>query len=270
MREPQTHPAAFPAATPRPLVGTTELSVAEAATGGGSRPQRVTAVLAATYATLADEPASPEIARRLCAGAREWLLQRAAHRLRPGVEWFESRCGACGEPFDLSLSLADAGRSRGAGGFPEVEVRTSLGKRRFEAPCGHHEEAWAGRRQDAAVDPRRFFAAVCGLSDDAAAEAERFDEDDLERIDQALEEVSPDVADSVRSTCPTCGEPTRSRLDPLTFGFPDTLGILREVNAIAGRYGWSEERILALPAHRRSTYAALIGESRRPTGGRWS
>lgn len=263
MREPQTHPVAFPAATVRPMVGSTELSVAEAAAGLGTRPERVTAVLAAFYAEIGGRPATPESARCLCTGGREWLLQQAAHRLRPGIGWFEGRCDACGEPYDLSLSLAAAGRSAGGGGFPVARVGTSLGKRRFEAPNGEHEEAWARRQGEPGLDPRRFFAAACGLAAEAAVEAERFDEDDLERIDDALERISPDVADSVVSACPSCGAETRARLDPLSFGFPDALDVLRDVDLIAGRYSWHEERILALPAGRRSAYASLIAERRR-------
>lgn len=272
MRDPQTHASAFPAGTLKPLAGATELAVAEAAAGPGSRPERVTGVLSAIYGTIAGEPATPELVRSLCTGAREWLLQQAAHRLHPSLGWFEARCELCREPYDLALSVGSAGREEGGSGFPVADVETGLGTRRFEAPNGHHEEAWA-RRVAARVlatelEPRRFFAAVCGLADDARDEAERFDEGDLERIDAVLEELSPEVADSVVSSCPSCGEPTSARLEPLGFGFPDALEILREVHLIAGHYAWPEDLILALPATRRAAYASFIAQSSRPAAGR--
>ena len=267
MREPKTHLSTFPVTTLRPRVGSTELSVAEAAAGVGSRPERVTAVLAAVYGTIAGEAATLELVRSLCTGAREWLLQQAAHQLHPRLGWFETRCETCHEPYDLALALGAAGRAEGGRGFPVVVVETSLGRRSFEAPNGNHEEAWA--RQVATphsaeeIDPKRFFAAACGLADGASAEAQRFDANDLERIDGALEDLSPDVADAVVSSCPNCGEPTTARLEPLSFGFPDALDILRDVHLIAGRYAWTEDHILDMPSSRRSAYVSLISQQRQ-------
>ncbi len=272
MRQTETHLTPYPPATFRPMVGSTELAVAEAVAGAGSRPEQVTSVLGAVYGTIAGEPTTPELARSLCTGAREWLLQQAVHRLHPSLGWFETRCELCDEPYDLALSLGSAGRAEGGHGFPVVEVQTSLGGRHFEAPNGSHEEAWARQTalsvSDAELDPQRFFAAVCGLADDAHSEARRFGASDLERIDAALEEVSPDVADAVVSSCPSCGEQTSARLEPLGFGFPDALEILRDVDLIASRYAWGEDHILSMPSSRRATYASLIGQQRRASTGR--
>jgi hypothetical protein len=245
-----------------------ELRLAEAVAGPASRPERVTAVLSAMFRTIGSQEASPDMARSLCAAGRERLLQRAADLLRPSLSWFETRCAICHQPYDLSLSLQSAGRTDAGSGFPVVEVETSLGRRWFEAPNGFHEEAWAHRAQGAQpgtlhLDPRRFFAAACALADEAEEEAARFDENDLARIDSRLEAVSPDIADSVVSTCPNCGEQTGARLEPMAFGFPSESDILRDVHLLASAYSWPEERILALPAHRRGTYSALVVQERR-------
>ncbi len=184
MRSAETHPVAFPATTFRPLAGTTELAIADAASGGGTRPERVTALIAAVYETIGEDEATPALARRLAAGSREWLLQRAALRFTPEVDWFVAPCSTCGEPYDVSLSITGAARQEAHGGFPVAEVETSLGLRRFEAPNGGHEERLA--RQDGG-DPRRTFAAVCGLNEEAESEALRFTERDLDAIDEALE-----------------------------------------------------------------------------------
>ena len=209
MRSAETHPVAFPATTFRPLAGTTELAIADAASGGGTRPERVTALIAAVYETIGEDEATPALARRLAAGSREWLLQRAALRFTPEVDWFVAPCSTCGEPYDVSLSITGAARQEAHGGFPVAEVETSLGLRRFEAPNGGHEERLA--RQDGG-DPRRTFAAVCGLNEEAESEALRFTERDLDAIDEALESISPDVADSTVSVCPNCGAETDGAL----------------------------------------------------------
>jgi hypothetical protein len=266
-RAPLTHPAAFPETRFRPLSGTTELAVAEAAAAPAARPERVTAVLAAIYDEIAGERATPALVGRLSSGTREWLLQRAALRFRADLEWFEAACQACGAAYDVAMSVAAAPRKLPGPDFPVTMVETSLGPRPFEAPCGLHEAA-AGRPGG---DPRRSFAGLCGLADDAGPEAARFDEDDLARIDAALEALSPDVASSAAAVCPTCGGETAARMEPLRFSFPKPMEVLAEVHLLASVYHWTEDRILALSPARRRDYAELIvhdraGRRRPPRG----
>ncbi|MBS9405394.1 hypothetical protein KG088_17440 [Halomonas sp. TRM85114] len=259
-RAPETLVEAFPPMRYRALDGHAELAVAEAAGSAGSRPARVTTILAALYAGFGEASADQGAARRVSAAGREWLLQRAALRFRGQWEWYEAPCDACGARFDLRLSLTDIPRTGAGSGFPVAEVSTSLGRRRFEAPNGGHEEALASMRDD--EDPRRVFAALCGLSEAAEAEAIRFDLHDLARIDAALEAVSPDVADSVEAFCPDCGSACQARIDPLTFAFPLVETLLREVHVIASAYCWTEPEILDLPVARRRAYAELIRAER--------
>ena len=253
-RAPVTHPAAFPAVVFRAVSGAVELAVAEAAADFGTRPERVTAVLTALCGEVAGEPATPTLIRRLSAGTREWLLQRAALRFRSDFDWFEAPCQACGAAYDLAMSIAAAPRKPAGPAFPVTTIETSLGPRRFEAPCGLHEEEVAR----GSGDPRRSFAALCGLAEDAATEAARLDEDDLARLDAALEEISPDVASNAAAVCPSCGGETVARLEPLRFAFPKPMDVLAEAHLLAGSYHWTEERILALSPARRRDYAELI------------
>lgn len=264
MRDLETLATAFPRAELRPMAGATELSVAEAAARPGTRPERVTWVLNAVYETIDGDPATLDLVRRLPSGTREWLLQRSAHHFRPELTWFEAHCAECGLPYDLSLNLADAGRHRPEQLEPSVKVDTSIGIRSFAVPNGAHEEAFA--RRDPGEDPRRAFAALCGLSDSAEEEARRFDEHDLALIDDALEAVSPDVADEARTSCPACGSETAARIDPLMFAFPREASIFQEIHMIATAYGWGHHQILDLPVQHRSTFAAMIARDRRPAG----
>jgi hypothetical protein len=250
-----TLPVDFPEPMFRPIDGHVEIRVAEAVEALLPRPRRVTKIIAAMCERLAGYPADEEQVRCVSAAGREWLLQQAGLQFFRGSSWFEAPCAACGARFDLELPLAAVPRGLARKGFPEVEVSTSLGPRRFEAPNGYHEEAMAARSDD---DPRRVFATLCSLADEPAADTERFVEEDLERIDAALEAISPDVADGVDVTCPDCGKPARVRIDPLTFAFPRSDAILQDVHVIAGAYRWAEADILALPSRRRRAYVALI------------
>lgn len=259
-RTPATLPAAFPSAQSRALDGHTELAVAEAVLAATTRPAKVTAIIAAMYERLNEGPADNEKARCVSAAGREWLLQRAALRFHGAGDWFETSCADCGANFDLTLSIADIPCVDPGAGFPKVEVQTSLGRREFEVPNGAHEEAFA---RIGTGDPRRVFAALCGLSEHAEAEAVRFSLDDLERIDTALEAASPDVADSVDACCPECGSCMQVRIDPLTFAFPRYEEVLQDVHLLASGYQWSEREILDLPLNRRRQYAELIRVERR-------
>jgi len=252
----------FPEPLFRRIDGHLEIRVAEAVEAPLPRPLRVTAIIAAMCERLGGYAAAEEQVRCVSAAGREWLLQQSGLQFFRGSTWFEAPCAGCGARFDLELPLAAVPRGPAGEGFPEVEVCTSLGPRRFEAPNGHHEEVMAVRREG---DPRRIFATLCSLADEAAAEADRFVEEDLERIDAALEAISPDIADGVDVTCPDCGEPARVRIDPLTFAFPRSETILQDVHVIAGAYRWEEADILALPSQRRRAYVALIrGDAVRP------
>jgi hypothetical protein len=267
MRAASTLAVDFPEPEFRPIDGNVEIRVAEAAESSASRPRRVTSIIAATCERLDRRDSDEERVRCVSAAGREWLLLQSALLFFKGTSWFEAPCGKCGGRFDLELPLADVPRGTAGKGFPEVEVQTSLGPRRFEAPNGHHEEAAVVRH---AADHRRLFAKLCGLSDNAAEEGERFVEEDLVRVDSALGAISPEIADFVDAGCPDCKARVRVRIDPLSFAFPSSESVLRDVDAIASAYSWSESAILALPSERRLAYAALIdaGRGRRPARGR--
>ncbi len=62
--------------------------------------------------------------------------------------------------------------------------------------------------------------------------------------------------------CPGCGQPYTVLFDVETFLWMkiDMLArrLLREVDALARVYGWSEAAILALPATRRQAYLEIV------------
>lgn len=242
------------------------MAMAEAAHLGATRPRRVTELVAAAYRTIGGRPATRQLVRSLNAAAREWLLYKAAFAFNPGLDWFEAPCMHCGEPFDLRLSLIEAPRRAAGEGFPVAEVETSLGLRAFEAINGFHEEAAA--RAPAGQDLRRVFTGLCGLHPQSLEEAERFDEDDLGAIEQALEAMASDLADRAKIVCPNCQALTGARFEPLRHVFPTPRSILREIHLIALNYHWREAEILPLPPDRRRAYVAMIDADRARAMGR--
>jgi hypothetical protein len=256
-RDVATFPSAYPDPRFRPLDGHVQLAVAEAVVDTNPRPHQVTAILAAMCAELNGTTVDADTARCISSAGREWLLQRIAMQFGENANWFVAPCSACGEQFDLQVSLNAVPRSEAGPGFPVAEVDTSLGLKQFEAPNGGHEEACGTR--GASKDPMRVFAALCGLTETAEEDAIRYSAADLTRIDQALETISPEIADSVDIVCPVCEFEGRARIDPLTYAFPKVDDVLEEIHLLAAVYGWSEAEILDLPLTRRSAYARLIG-----------
>lgn len=244
----------------RDMNGATELAAAEAVASARSRPEAVTSVLAAVLDSIDGAPATPDRIRAMRCADREWLLQWASFRLHPDLRWFEGCCERCGEPYDLSVDLSHPAYSGARRDVPGVTVETSIGTRHFAVPTGEHEERLALLPDG---DPRRGFAGLCGLSEDAASEALQFDEHDLDLIDEAIEAASPDIADCVAIACPACAAETRARLDPLRFAFPHAADILGDVHLIARGYGWSLHEILGLKAQQRGRLAGMILRERR-------
>ena len=230
--------------------GVTELAVADAAHGEGPRQERVTALIAALFASVDGTAATPALARSLAAGTREWLVQQGAARFRPDPDWLVARCEACGEAADVPVPLAAMPRADPAADFPVILVETSLGPRRYDLPNGSDEEALART----AEDPKRLLAARCGRADEAALLAP----EDLERIDAAMDAAMPEPATEIDFGCPACGAANRAHLDPVAYAFPKPERILGDVHRIASAYGWSESDILRLPIPRRRTYLGLI------------
>ncbi|MEV6055679.1 hypothetical protein [Streptomyces sp. NPDC052107] len=92
--------------------------------------------------------------------------------------------------------------------------------------------------------------------------------DDLDRLADAWDALDPAGSLRVDLSCAGCGREIAADADPADFVardldlFVDEL--MREVDVIAGSYGWSEEAILVMPAPRRRRYVELIVEGRSP------
>lgn len=91
-----------------------------------------------------------------------------------------------------------------------------------------------------------------------------------DQVAAAWEEADPAGAIALDLTCSACGRALTASVDPAPFVARDldllADRLMREIDAIARAYGWSEDAILALPADRRRRYVALA--SAQPGPGR--
>jgi hypothetical protein len=246
----------------RPLSGEVELAIAQAAItalgakGRGSVPQRVTAVLSAALAELGGAAVQPEEVRALPVADRQFLMRQLAVQLGMEESWLAAACARCGVGYDFPVRHGELPFKAAGEGYPFATVETSLGTARFRVPDGGDQEAIAEIEDE--EEARRMLARRCAVEPLAG----ELSDEDLDRVEQALEEVAPEVVTRAQVACPDCGRPGEVHLDPyLCLGAADS-GLFVEIHALASAYHWSEREILALPRDRRRLYLALVDQGR--------
>lgn len=198
--------------------------------------------------------------RQLLAALRPWLGERPA---------LQGRCPACGEAvaFELALTpLLQALEGDAPAGEQQLEV--AGWRLRFRLPrLQDIAEFDAGAAEAADVE-----AFVLQLLQRCVLAAEQggmprplaaLPAPVAEALSQRMEALDPAATLAFDMTCPACGhawsapfDPARALWDCLQTAAERTL---LEVDALAGRYGWSEPQVLALTPVRRRAYLQLAG-----------
>jgi hypothetical protein len=87
---------------------------------------------------------------------------------------------------------------------------------------------------------------------------------DAPRAAEALAQADPLVSFSIACACPNCGAALEPPVDLEAAALRQLAchqrGLLREVLALASRFGWSEQEIFAIAPVRRAKYLQMIGE----------
>jgi hypothetical protein len=89
-----------------------------------------------------------------------------------------------------------------------------------------------------------------------------FSSEVLEALSRAMLDADPQAEISLVLACPSCGHGWQAFFDIADFFWSELAAmarrLLREIDALARAYGWSEREILNLPARRRQTYLELV------------
>jgi len=185
---------------------------------------------------------------------------RDARLLQLREQWFGSRlaavtsCPECGIRVEAEIPLAalriDA---------PESAVRViAIGDLRIEVrpPDTRDLAAIAGASDEESA--RALLLARCIHGADAAelpAEA-------VSEVVTAIAACDPAADLTVALICPECGHEWESALDIAAFVWSDIDTAARralcDVHVLAAAYGWSEEKVLDMPAARRQLYLAMV------------
>lgn len=166
------------------------------------------------------------------------LLQLRTRLLGSRAEGF-AECPGCGEALEFPIET---------GGFFSGEVATN---------------------RDATPRPvtTRDLAAIATAPDDEAALASLLQRlaapnESLENLSAALLAADPRAEILLQVTCPACAHEWQLLFEIAEFFWQElsvlARRLLREIDALARAYGWSEREILGLSPQRRQSYLELI------------
>jgi hypothetical protein len=181
-------------------------------------------------------------------GTRDARLLRLFRTLRGPVLDALADCPACATTLELRFAIDEllAGADGPVAEFEFEGVR---------ARCPTTADLMAVAGAESLADARAALIARCVDTPRALDEAE------LERVARELERLDPLVDVRVDVGCRECGHRWTALLDVPTLVWAQVQSaawrLLREVDALAARYGWSEAGILALSQHRRHAYLDL-------------
>ena len=177
-------------------------------------------------------------------------------------------CPGCGTDNEFTVPAAQI-RALPAPA-PDAVVRLAVpgaagGEVRFRLPTVADLDAVAGSSPGEGI---RALAARTRLDADLPDPTEAdvtgadLTEADVARLARAWEALDPAGSVQVELTCATCGGDVAADVAVAEFVARDldrtVEGLLRDVDAIARAYGWSEDAILGLPAERRRRYVDLV------------
>lgn len=211
---------------------------------------------------LAAERADLEEVARLPLGRRDARLLELHVALSGHVLEATAACPDCGEQADFAVD-ADALLASAAEPVEPAPVEVggySLAWRLLDS----RDVAAAAETGDAAAAERvlltRCVTDARGPGGEVGAAA--LPADVRSALAHALVEADPLAEVLVNVECPVCETEFVADLDVGGFVWAELQAhvrrVLREVDALARAYGWTEAEVLALPQHRRAAYLELV------------
>jgi hypothetical protein len=196
--------------------------------------------------------------------ARQLALHRALGR---GALEATARCPDCGEPAEFAVD-PDALLARAADAAPPAELEAAGFVVAWRSPDSR-DVAAAATTGDAAAAERvllgRCVASATGPDGEVGGTA--LPREAREALARAMADADPLAEVLVDVACPACGASFVADLDVGALVWAelraDAQRVLREVDALARSYGWTEPEVLALGDARRAAYLELVREGSR-------
>ncbi|MGJ8677405.1 MAG: hypothetical protein ACSHX0_07800 [Akkermansiaceae bacterium] len=241
----------------RPLTGYLEIAITDVMASRELWPRRLSKVLQLSVEAIGGRQPTYDQLHDLCVGDRQWLVRSLVLQLGEDLTWFTQTCGECKEKMDFSLRYSELPVKPAGEGFPYGEVTTSVKPEpiKFRVVTGRDQE-WLQ-----SVDPTSIQKEMVNRLN-LEKQAYEWTDDDIENIEQAIENASPEVGFSGQVECPNCNTLVSVTLDPYArLRKQKKQRVFEEVDKIARTYHWSEQEILNLTSQRRRVYLDLIDQS---------
>ncbi|MCU1228684.1 MAG: hypothetical protein JWO97_1568 [Acidobacteria bacterium] len=205
-------------------------------------------------ATLAGEAE----ASRMPVGARDRGLLELRMQLGGGAFEGIATCPACGTKLELVFSTPPTSDA-----IPMSPLSIGGLLIEFRLPDSRDLAAIAG--EPSIDDARVRLAKLCVVSamrDGVDVALPPFDDEIVAALSDAMSRSDPDGDLCVNVSCPDCAHAWDVLFDPATYVLSEldasAIAAMREVDALASAYGWSEQQILSIPRSRRAIYLGMV------------
>jgi hypothetical protein len=224
---------------------------------------------------IGGEPVNLRRVRALCVADRQFLMRELQKHLGHNGFWCSQRCRHCESLFDVYVDYHALPVVEAKTGYPFVDVELGADPIRLRLPNGADQERLARLSpEDGEEHVLRSLLQWCrepdgnatyestNIGSENTVPVVEFSDEALQRIDRAMDHISPAVVTEISAACSHCGEHNTLPLDP--YGVLAARGddLLEEIHQLAFHYHWSEEQILSLPRTRRHRYLTLIDRAR--------
>jgi hypothetical protein len=247
----------------QPLTGHIERQIESIHQHGLTTTKKVTETLSVCLDSLGGKKVDGTLVEKLCIADRQFLMLCLSVRLKGTQLWIHPTCSACHATFDLFIDKMMLPVVPANDHYPRTTVDINGRIFNLRSPTGHDLAELellgdeAGIRQLA----YRCIEQVDGQPPEKAV-IDGLNQVDIEKIELALEEISPSVCTEVETDCPECNSRQHVELNFNNFASTNSSNnLMIETHRIAEHYHWSEHEILALPKERRQGYLKLIDTS---------
>jgi hypothetical protein len=217
---------------------------------------------------------TPAAAAALPIGERDGrLLSLHGQSFGPTLNAFAD-CPRCAERLEITLPLdrlrtppgppPDVVEGEGARAQPRWSLTLGELELRFRLP-NSLDLRWAASRPDVASARRLLFerCVVGATSRGQPIGPDTLPDEVVERLSERMAACDPRAEVLLEMGCPACGHGWSALLDVGAFFWTELSALarrlLREVDALARVYHWTEAEILSLSARRRRWYLELAG-----------
>lgn len=241
------------------ITGYIEHQLAEIIGQNYHRPSMISSILSCALESIDGSPMDQKVCDSLCVGDRKFLMLQLAILIDGNHTWLFPACKSCSITFDIGLHRSDLPVIEAGEGFPYAKVKIKGRMVTARVPNGF-DQKWIACNNGNVTERDLLMRCIEKVED--ANNTEEFldslNDKHVEKIEKALDAISPDVSTQLDVVCPECGKKQVVKLDPYVISNLAKSSILEHIHTIAMNYHWSYDEILRLPRSERLTYMSMI------------